>query len=89
VSKLHLAKLNRQSGSVRYRWAASGLPCGPRFMKGPAVLADAMCKQLDWSAWPTPALSFAYSDGRVAVSPVGGPSIAVHPPSTDSELPVM
>ena len=27
-------------------------------------------------------------DGRVRVNPVGGPSIAVHPPSTDSELPV-
>lgn len=35
------------------------------------------------------AFANAYSDGRVAVSPVGGPSIAVHPPSTDSELPVM
>ena len=27
-------------------------------------------------------------DARVCVNPVGGPSIAVHPPSTDSELPV-
>ena len=29
-----------------------------------------------------------HSEGRVWVNPVGGPSIAVQPPSTDKELPV-